>query len=423
MRNYFDAALKILTKVFQEESYSNRAVSDAGKVDDMTTKLVYGVLENNIYIEYTLNQLLNKKPQTQVYILLKIGAYALKNLSNVPTYAIVSECVETVKMNGKKELAGFVNAVLKRYAEGGYTLPKQGTDEYLSVVYSVPTWFVKRVKKEYGDAEKFLSATVSTRETARINNKITSIDYVKKQLDGAGVDYDVLDGFNSIAVPADELEVKKLFNAGYLTFQALSSQLAVRALAPKDGDLILDMCSAPGGKAVYIAELCPNSTVTACDIYAHRVELIGRYARRMQINNVVSVTADATMLKPEWINKFDYILLDAPCTCFGTYKKHPDVFLHRGEEDIKKIAETQKKLLDVAAQYLAKGGTMVYSTCTLFKEENEKATEYALSLGLKKKPFTDKFVKLTNAEEGASEFKTMPSGSYDGFYISRLEKI
>ncbi|MCQ2602912.1 MAG: hypothetical protein MJ193_03170, partial [Clostridia bacterium] len=182
MRNYFNSALNILSKVFVDGSYSNRAISHAVKVDDMTTKLVYGVLEKNVTLEYVLSQLLKKKPDQDVYILLKIGAYSLLYLDNVPDFAVVSECVEVTKMRKMSGLSGFVNAVLKKVARKEYTLPTdKNSAEYASVNNSIPLWFAKRMKKEYGDID--FSAECTTLETARINTLVTSLDEVKNKLD------------------------------------------------------------------------------------------------------------------------------------------------------------------------------------------------------------------------------------------------
>lgn len=420
MRNYIDNTLKILNKVFDDGSYINRALSDCDKVDNMTTKLVYGVLERNVYIEFTLNQLLTKKPQREIYTLLKIGAYALENLDNVPTFAIVSECVEVAKMNGKTGLSGFVNAVLKKYSRKEYSLPRdKNSAKYLSVTASVPLWFVNRIQKEYGiDADFF--APVTTDETARVNYKIASLTKVKGSLTSAKVAYKTIDGYDALLVPADEQEVKKQFVKGYITFQALSSQTAVKVLNPEDGSSILDMCSAPGGKAVYIAELCPKSTVIASDLYAHRVELIKKYANRMQIHNVETAVSDATKFNPAFEGKFDYILLDAPCSCFGTYRKHPDVFLQRGESSINGLVKTQIQLLNNAVKYLKKGGKLVYSTCTLFDAENVDVVMHAVDEG------TVKLLPL----DGTADFspykgciRTLPHGAFDGFFIAKLEKL
>ena len=145
MRKHIDSAYKILSKVYQDGTYSNMAFLGE-RVSDMSTRLVYGTLEENVKIDYILSQLIEKKPQKSVLTLLKIGTYALLNLSDVPKFAIVSECVEVAKSNGKGGASGFINAVLKKVADGKYSLPKESDENYLSVTYSKPQRFCDKLE-------------------------------------------------------------------------------------------------------------------------------------------------------------------------------------------------------------------------------------------------------------------------------------
>ena len=417
MRKYFDSALKILTKVFDEGSYSNRALS-ADKTSDMTTKLVYGVLERNVEIEHVLSTLVKKQPKGKVYTLLKIGTYALMHLDNVPNFAIVSECVEVAKSNGMHGQSGFVNAVLKRVSRGEYTLPKERDKNYLSVKYSLPQWFIDILFKEYDkdDVQALLEGVVTTEETVRINSKRSRQEVLDK-LTKSKIKFAEGD-CNTILADADSKVVKDLFNSGHITFQATSSIKAVEALGVLGQAKVLDLCSAPGGKAVLIGETAPDCEVTACDLYKHRIELIEKYAKRMDVTNVNVVINDATKLRKEWIGKFDYVLVDAPCSCFGTYKKHPDVFLNRDYNDSLKIAKTQKTILQNAIEYAKVGGTIVYSTCTLFNVENIDVVNSVLSDSV----VLDNF-DSANLPNDKATIRILPSDGSDGFFIAKLKKI
>ena len=415
MRKYIDGALKILTKVFDEGSYSNRALS-SDKTSDMTTKLVYGVLERDVEIEWILSSLIRKQPKGKIYTLLKIGAYALLHLDNVPDFAIVSECVEVAKSNGLKAQSGFVNAVLKKIARKEYSLPKD-KKQALSVKYSLPIWFIDRLYAEYDktDVDNLLENEQGTDECIRINSKCT-LDAVRERLEKDKVAYS-LGEYNTILASANSKVMKDMFNSGWITFQALSSMKAVYALGLKDKAEILDMCSAPGGKAVLMGELSPESNIIACDLYKHRVELIDKYAKRMGIENIRPMVNDATKLRKEWIGKFDYVLVDAPCSCFGTYKKHPDVFLNRNYSHSIELSNMQKAILENAIKYTKEGGVIVYSTCTLFDVENIDVVRSVL----------DK-AQLVNFDcEGLpndkSYIRLLPSTGSDGFFIARLKKI
>ena len=423
MRKHINSALKILTKVFSEGTYSNMAFYGED-VSDMTTKLVYGVLENNILIEYVLGELVPKKPQNVVYVLLKIGTYALMNLTDVPKFAIVSECVEVAKMNGKCGASGFVNAVLKNVADGKYTLPSESDKNYLSIKYSKPQWFIDKMIERYGKESviKMLDEPYDALEHIRVNSRIASSQDVEKCLEKHKEKCEKTD-VGGYKVRATEC-VKRMFDKGLVTYQSPSSMLAVQALGAKDGAKILDICSAPGGKAVYLSEICSHSTIVACDLHPHRVALIQKYKNRMHVPNVKAVQADATKLNEEWVGKFDYVLADAPCSCLGTYRKHPDVFLTRKEGDIVELARTQLAIAQNALAYLKVGGMMVYSTCTLFKEENDDVVDTLIKSGKAVLEHIDcGGIDGGKYADNDGKIQILPHAEYDGFFIAKLRKV
>lgn len=425
MRKHIDSAYKILSKVYQDGTYSNMAFLGE-RVSDMSTRLVYGTLEENVKIDYILSQLIEKKPQKSVLTLLKIGTYALLNLSDVPKFAIVSECVEVAKSNGKGGASGFINAVLKKVADGKYSLPKESDENYLSVTYSKPQWFCDKLEKQYGKevARIILSAKSTTLEHIRINSRMATESDVEFLLKKNKTDFKKSDVGGYIVKANDA--VRHMFDKGLVTFQSPSSILAVKALGVTDGAQILDICSAPGGKAVYMSELCPHGKVVACDLYPHRVALIQKYKNRMHTPNVKAVQADACVLNDEWKNTFDFVLCDAPCSCLGTFKKHPDVFLNKDESCISELATTQRQILENAAKYLKVGGAMVYSTCTLFEEENENVVQDFLE---KNVDFVLEHVSGLEKIDGGKYLdnkgmiQILPHDEYDGFFIAKIRRV
>ena len=425
MRKHIDSAYKILSKVYQDGTYSNMAFL-AERVSDMSTRLVYGTLEENVKIDYILSQLIEKKPQKSVLTLLKIGTYALLNLSDVPKFAIVSECVEVAKSNGKGGASGFINAVLKKVADGKYSLPKESDENYLSVTYSKPQWFCDKLEKQYGKevARIILSAKSTTLEHIRINSRMASESDVEFLLKKNKTDFKKSDVGGYIVKANDT--VRHMFDKGLVTFQSPSSILAVKALGVTDGAQILDICSAPGGKAVYMSELCPHGKVIACDLYPHRVALIQKYKNRMHTPNVKAVQADACVLNEEWKDAFDFVLCDAPCSCLGTFKKHPDVFLNKDESCISELAATQRKILENAAKYLKVSGAMVYSTCTLFEEENENVVHDFLE---KNVDFVLEHISGLEKIDGGKYLdnkgmiQILPHDEYDGFFIAKIRRV
>ena len=425
MRKHIDSAYKILSKVYQDGTYSNMAFLGE-RVSDMSTRLVYGTLEENVKIDYILSQLIEKKPQKSVLTLLKIGTYALLNLSDVPKFAIVSECVEVAKSNGKGGASGFINAVLKKVADGKYSLPKESDENYLSVTYSKPQSFCDKLEKQYGKdiARSILSAKSTTLEHIRINSRMATESDVEFLLKKNKTDFKKSDVGGYIVKANDT--VRHMFDKGLVTFQSPSSILAVKALGVTDGAQILDICSAPGGKAVYMSELCPHGKVVACDLYPHRVALIQKYKNRMHTPNVKAVQADACVLNDEWKNTFDFVLCDAPCSCLGTFKKHPDVFLNKDERCINELATTQRQILENAAKYLKVGGAMVYSTCTLFEEENENVVHDFLE---KNVDFVLEHISGLEKIDGGKYLdnkgmiQILPHDEYDGFFIAKIRRV
>lgn len=425
MRKHIDSAYKILSKVYQDGTYSNMAFLGE-RVSDMSTRLVYGTLEENVKIDYILSQLIEKKTQKSVLTLLKIGTYALLNLSDVPKFAIVSECVEVAKSNGKGGASGFINAVLKKVADGKYSLPKESDENYLSVTYSKPQWFCDKLEKQYGKevARIILSAKSTTLEHIRINSRMATESDVEFLLKKNKTDFKKSDVGGYIVKANDT--VRHMFDKGLVTFQSPSSILAVKALGVTDGAQILDICSAPGGKAVYMSELCPHGKVVACDLYPHRVALIQKYKNRMHTPNVKAVQADACVLNEEWKDAFDFVLCDAPCSCLGTFKKHPDVFLNKDERCISELATTQRKILENAAKYLKVGGAMVYSTCTLFEEENENVVHDFLE---KNVDFVLEHISGLEKIDGGKYLdnkgmiQILPHDEYDGFFIAKIRRV
>lgn len=414
MKEHIRAACELLDKIYTDRTYADR-VFDGEDASALSARLVFGVLERDTEISYILDRLVDKQPKRIVRILLKVGVYALLYIDNIPDYAIVNECVETAKALGKGGAAGFVNAVLKKVSTRSYTLPAPSDPDYLSVHFSKPKWFIGRMTAEYGEARTraVLEEPASDLVHIRVNSRSSSDEAVKKLFDAHAHEYypSAVGGFLVRVTPL----VRSLFSEGIVTYQSPSSVLAVDALAPGGRCEVLDLCSAPGGKAVYASELAPAATVTACDVHPHRVELIKKYAARMGADNVRPVLSDATVFEPRFEGRFDFVMADVPCTCFGTFKKHPDVFLQRGEEAIAKLAETQRRIIDNAVRYLKPGGVMVYSTCTLFKEENIGNAEYAEGLGLS-------LEKMPVPYDNDGTLQLLPRGEWDGFFIARFRK-
>ena len=419
--DYIETSYNALSEIYVRGAYLDAALA---KVDlsGAATKIIYGVLEKDVQLEYIISDLVKQKPKSSVLVLLKIGAYCLTYMDSLPDYAVVNGVVEFAKKIGKSGVSGFINAILKKIATKHFNVPSDEINK-ISFDTSKPVWFVKRILKEYGKevGGRILSEPPFELEHIRNNPKICSALQLKTKLQNENTEYidSSVGGFSVRNCQA----VKSMFFDGAITIQSPSSMFAVQVLKPY-GE-VLDLCAAPGGKSVYAAQYNRNCTVTACDLNDSKIKQIKSYCKRMTADNVSVQINDATKLNENFIGKFDCVLVDAPCSCFGTYRKHPDVFLRHDESVIKQISATQKKILDNAVLYLKRGGTLVYSTCTLFNEENIENVEYVLkkpSIVNNKIEEYDLPQNLPHIEKNGT-ITVLPFKEWDGFFVAKFKKL
>lgn len=422
MANARKIAVKTLIKIGDEGTFSNLAVSEALKnadLDDrdkgLATALIYGVLDRQITLDYILSKFLknpiNKTPNFTLAVL-RTALYQIKYMDKIPQSAAVNEAVKLIKASKESRNAGFVNGVLRNILRSEIELPNGNSAEDLSIKYSCPLWISESFIKDYGNdtAEKLLEESLKTPPTVlRINTVKTDTDFVEKELLKQGIevkrgtDENTLELIHGIDISSNELYKKGLFYA-----QDYASQRAISLLSPKSGDRVLDLCSAPGGKSFTAACLMENKgEIIACDLYTHRVELVKKSAKRLGLGCIKTAVADATEYNPQ-LGEFDIVICDVPCSGLGVIRRKPEI-KYTAQSDLKELGEIQLKIAENALRYLKKGGRMLYSTCTLRREENEK-----LVISLQKE-YND--LKLLR------EHTFMPhiDGS-DGFYCAVLQK-
>lgn len=403
----------ILSQVYKQQTYGS--ISLTGKLDeaknrDFVTRLVYGVLQNNVKYDYYIAQMTAKKPQNSAVILLKIGMYCIEGMDSMPDYAAVNNTVELSKEVGKQGSSGFINGVLKAFCRKKPALPQDGAQR-LSVETSVPLWVVKQYIKQFGlqKTQEFLSCKPYELEHARINTLKTDIKGVEAKLDSVGAEYVEDPQCANCLFVRNGQKVRPLFDAGLITFQSQTSVKCCEIAGVKDGDEVLDMCAAPGGKSVYFAGAGENVKVLSCDVYHHRLELIQQYARRMGVKLNVRLM-DATVYNKSLANAYDVVLCDVPCSGLGVAAKKPDVYLFKDKDQIFGITETQAKILENGSRYVRGGGTLVYSTCTLLKDENEDMIK--------------KFLKQNRHFRLEEEKYFLPDGKgSDGFFVAKMRRI
>ncbi|MFP4163935.1 MAG: 16S rRNA (cytosine(967)-C(5))-methyltransferase RsmB [Chitinispirillaceae bacterium] len=349
-------------------------------------ELVFGIVRNRTYIDYCINKFLTgEKKLDTLRRILQIGVYQILFMDRVPDHAAVNESVKLAKQNRKSAGAsGVVNAVLRNIIKNKHkiTLPDSQKDllERLSVEFSHPRWMIQRWLKNFGLAKtkKILSFN-NQRPSIFLRRRIRNISRQQFESDVRTICEPAggyLNLFYKMKKPLDPENIR-LLQHGYCTVQAPSSGWVVALMDVKKSDHILDICSAPGGKTTLMAEIAGDTgTVVACDFKLARLQKVVQTTQLMNLGNVYSLVCDGA--NPPFTGHFDKLLLDAPCSGTGVLNRHPDGRWVRTPEDIGQILQVQRKLLSSAADLIGPDGILVYSTCSLEPEENEKQIEWFL---------------------------------------------
>ncbi len=392
MANARRLAVNALLKVNNDMAYSNITLNNILKDSDvspedraLTTALFYGVLDRKITLDYVLDSL-TKTPFSKVNFftaeVMRVGLYQIMYMDRIPDSAAVNEAVKLIKASKERRNAGFVNAVLRSAIRAEKLLPEGDSVKALSVRYSCPEWIVEEFIKDYGTEDTVLILEDSLKPTPinlRVNTTKITTDELLGLLEEKGIRCEKTDLKDSLTVLGGvNFERLSLYKKGFFHVQDISSQKAAALLCPQKGERVLDMCAAPGGKTFTIAELLENDgEVVSCDMYDHRVGLIAEGAKRLGLSIVKPTVADATVYNSD-LGLFDAILCDVPCSGLGIIRRKPDI-KYKKTEDFSALQSIQSKILKNAVNYLKQDGRIVYSTCTLRKEENEEIVNNFLS--------------------------------------------
>lgn len=354
---------KILEKIYLNKAYSNIELQKECGEDKQVFKTVKGVLENEFRINRVLFELIEKKPKNKILIILKIAVYLLCFDENSKNYAVVNEAVNFAKSIGKGEVCGFINAVLKKASE--FKLPPQfkNLTEEISYKGNIPEYLAEIYLNNYGKSNTELCFE---NKPKKYHILVNGIKWSKEEFENF-LKINKIDFTSSCAggyIIENNEKLSQLFNEGKITYISLCSALIANECEKET----LDLCSAPGGKS--IAATLNGCNVTVCDIHSHRLKLIDSYFKRMSLEYKEKFLNDATVRKDEFAEKFDTVLLDVPCTGFGVSDIRPDILLNRKKEDIYTLSKLQSAILNTSCGYVKKGGALIYSTCTVTKEEN-----------------------------------------------------
>ncbi len=403
------------------------------------TELTYGVLRWREKLDWSIRHLSKipfHKIEPETLNLLRLALYQIHFLSRTPVSAAVNESVELAKRHRGSGGAGFVNAVLRSYLRKREEIPYPEKDRdmalYLSVVHSHPLWLVERWIKEMG-FEETLKVCLFNNQMAplvlRTNTLKTSRATLMERLREKGLT-PIPTPFSSEGIllenppPTSELPYLK---EGLFIIQDEASQLVTSLLDPMEGEVILDACASPGSKTSHLAQRMRNrGEIYALDLTKEKLIPLQESCQRLGITIVRTLKADAS--RPLPLSKemaFDRILVDVPCSGFGTLRRNPDIKWRKGEEDIRRLSQLQGNILENLSRYVKKGGVLVYSTCTVFQEENEQVVEHFLESHpeFKKGALYDLLPEECHRFVCGGYLKTFPPrDQMDGFFVARMTR-
>ncbi len=374
-------ALKVLEDVTKDGAFLNlslkKRLPGLGEQDRrFCTRLITVTLENLIRIDYVIDAFTEgKRIHRQIRDILRIGVCQLMYFDSVPKSAAVNESVKLCAASPKRQLKGFVNAVMHSIADGLDTLkyPPRGTDEakYLSVIYSYPEWLVKKYIADYG--ADFTEAMLSYDREPLTCVRINGLKVSKKAAAKLAARFEAVPGRYSASANyiknITAVDALPEYADGRITVQGEASMLVVEAAGIREGDAVLDVCAAPGGKTAYAAQFSP-SRLLAGELHPHRAELMRKNFERLGVEAKISV-ADASVPDPALYGCFDRVIIDAPCSALGLLYRKPDIKYSKSADDIDSLISVQGEILETCSRYVRPGGRLIYSTCTIDKREND----------------------------------------------------
>ncbi|WP_069998174.1 16S rRNA (cytosine(967)-C(5))-methyltransferase RsmB [Cellulosilyticum sp. I15G10I2] len=442
-KNAREQVVDLLMEIEKDKTYAQLLLKQAlnhtePKSKPFITEVVYGTLKYRLKLDYIINSFSKtpiRKMKPLIRNVMRMSVYQMFYLDKVPVSAVINEAVNIVKKRKFGNLSGFINGVLREIDRNkekiAYPDKNKDLTGYLSIIYAIPDWIIKEWLAVYPEdlVEKICSAlNERARVCIRINTLCTSKKEVMEILNQENILFEpgnLLDEALYIK-QVDNLQNLSSFKEGMWTVQDESAMLVAKVVRPKPGEHILDMCSAPGGKSIHMAELMQNKgEIISADVHAHKLELIEKNAKRMGVDIIKPVLQDGTLFRKEWIGAFDRVLLDAPCSGLGIMKRKPDIRYSKSLQDLKGIVQLQKALVNHAVKYVKEGGVLVYSTCTLSKPENEEMASYiADELGLELYDIADTIPKELHAyikNQGMVQILPFVADT-DGFFIAAFKK-
>ncbi len=384
-----------------DSAFGRHAVK--GRERRLINGLVYGVIRWQKQLDWVLDQFINPRFQVDARHrnILRLGAFQLLHLDGIPAHAAIFETVQLAtshsRRNRGRKTTGFINAVLRSVQREGaalaYPLLDANPIEHIALSLSYPTWLVKQWLQTRGVSWTLAFCRGSNQIAPlalRVNTLLTKREEVCESLAAIGITATaskiVPDGvvLENRAITAfddtDEGTLKDILNRGDIYVQDESAMLVARLLSPENAEYIVDLCAAPGGKTTHLAHLMGNAgKIIAVDVSAEKITLLEKNCRRVGACNVKTRVLDATKADLSFIKTADAVLIDAPCSGFGTLRRHPDIRWNKTLEQLHSLSEIQYSLLKNAARHIKPGGILVYSTCSVEPIENEAVVQRFLT--------------------------------------------
>lgn len=437
--------LKVLLRIDKDQGFSHLLIDHelkSGKIgakdEGLLTEVVYGTIQRKLTLDYYLDAFVDpkKKIKPWVKMLLRMSLYQMIYLDKIPDHAIIHEAVEIAKSKGHKGIASFVNGVLRSIQRKGVPSTATIKDDVkrISIETSHPEWLVKRWVDQYGLKIAEAMCVCNTQHkplTVRVQPLKISRDQALNKLVEKGFEARAsIFSSQGIIIEKGNILNSELFKHGYVTIQDQTSMLVAEMLESHPNMKVLDACSAPGGKATHIAEKMQNQgELHAFDLHKKKVKLIEDKANQLDLSIIDAKPGDARKLQDIYDEKtFDRVLIDAPCSGLGVIRGKPEIKYHKEEADINRLATIQLEILESVIPLLKDEGLLIYSTCTVDKEENERLVR--------------RFLERNNSYELDNKFfSTLPSplkespgiSNYglqvfpqtfntDGFFLTRMKR-
>ena len=445
--NVREVVLDILLELSEENEYSSVLIAAVlekynyldGREKAFIKRVSEGTIERRIQIDYVLDMFSKvpvRKMKPLIRELLRLSCFQLLFMDNIPDSAVCNEAVKLAKKRGFQTLQGYVNGVLRAVARGRdrivYPDREKRYREYLSVCYSMPLWLTEHFCDAYGEKrcetifQSFLqrgAVSIRFQETLEENERERLIEAWRK----AGVTVK-RSSYLPYAVEVEKTDgIRSLegYAQGAFAVQDVSSMLVTEAAGIRQGDTVIDVCAAPGGKAMHAAaKLAGTGRVIACDVSERKIDKIEENKERLRMDNVSVMMRDARVRDEELAGQADVLLADVPCSGLGVIGKKQDIKYRVTKDSMKQIIELQKEIIANAAHYLKPSGTMMYSTCTMNPAENEEMVEWICDeYGMETVSMAPDMPKTLRAEADKGYIQLMPGiHGTDGFFIAKLRK-